>query len=175
MTMRLSLLTLFLLSTALLTAQVVTDSVNASYTAPLEHFERAFTPSAYDTELLLYRRSDTLRQNGRPLDQTTAALPETLQGFRIQLLATNIFDEANATRNELIAGFPELWIYLVFEAPTYKVRVGDFVNRAEAKPLLDRFMAQGYRKAWIVPDRIIRNQPPKPPVPFSFDSTGVRY
>lgn len=173
--MRIAYLSLFLLPCTLLTAQVVADSVNVPYNAPLEHFERVFTPSAYDTELFLYKKSDTLRQFGRPVDQTTAAPPETLQGFRIQLLATNNFDEANMTRNELIAGFPELWIYLVFEAPTYKIRVGDFVNRAEAKPLLDQFMAQGYRKSWIVPDRIIRNQPPKPPVPVSFDSTGIRY
>jgi hypothetical protein len=174
MIMRILLFILLLLPLSVLTAQTTEDTTEAPYSAPMERFERVFNPSAYDTELYLYKKSDTLRVNGRPLDQTTAAPPETLQGFRIQLLATNNFDEANTTRNELIAGFPDLWIYLVFEAPTYKIRVGDFVNRAEAKPLLDQFMAQGYRRSWIVPDRIIRNQPPKPPVPFMFDNTTVR-
>lgn len=153
-------------------AQSSPDTSAQTRKEPLEIFERSFKPSFYDTEVYLYKKSDSAKSFGRSIDQLTAAPPETLQGFRIQLLATNNFDEANTTRNVLTAAFPDLWIYLVFEAPTYKIRVGDFVNRAEAKPLLDQLQAQGYKKAWIVPDRIIRNQPPKPPVPVTFDSTS---
>lgn len=168
-----AILTLLILAAASAAAQNGTDSIPAPRTEPLLLFERSFKPSFYDTEVYLYKKEDTMRTYGRAIDQLTIAPPETLQGFRIQLLATNNFDEANDTRNMLTTTFPELWIYLVFEAPTYKIRVGDFVNRAEAKPLLDMFQMQGYRKAWIVPDRIIRNQPPKPPVPIGFDSTSV--
>lgn len=157
--------------TSLSIAQTAVDSAHLQ-PLPLRNVERLFTPSLYDTEFYLYQKGDTTRSKGRPLDRLTEAPPETLQGFRIQLLATNNFDEANTTRNLLTATFPDLWIYLVFEAPTYKLRVGDFVNRAETKPVLDQFMAQGYRKAWVVPDRIIRNQPPKPPVPPAIDSTA---
>ncbi len=139
----------------------------------LSTFERSFKPSFYDTEVYLYKRSDTARTYGRSIDRLNSAPPETLQGYRIQLLATNSFDEANITRNMLTTTYPDLWIYLMFEAPTYKVRVGDFVNRSEAKPMLDQFHGQGYSKAWIVPDRIIKNQPPKPPLPIPIDSTSV--
>lgn len=139
----------------------------------LNTFERSFKPSYYDTEVYLYKRTDSSRTSGRSIDQLTTAAPETLQGFRVQLLATNLFEEANATRNTVTQLFPDLWIYLVFEAPTYKIRAGDFSNRAEAKPLLDQFKAQGYRNAWIVPDKIIRNQLPKPPAPVPIDSTSV--
>lgn len=166
---RLRSLILLLVSAALLPAQQPVDTLTVLPTAPLEVFEKAFTPSLYDTEFYLYGKDDTGKVMGRAVHRMSAAPPETLQGYRIQLLATNGFDEANETRNLLTAEFPELWIYLVFEAPTYKIRVGDFVNRAEAKSLLDQFQAKGYRKAWIVPDRIIRNQPPKPPVPVPFD------
>lgn len=162
----------FLLATSLF-SQTEADTGNHPRGEQLEIFERSFKPSFYDTEVYLYKRNDTMKTSGRSIDLVTAAPPETLQGFRIQLLATNNFDDANTTRNALITAFPDVWIYLVFEAPTYKIRVGDFVNRAEAKPLLDQFQAQGYKKAWIVPDRIIRNQPPKPPLPVSFDSTSV--
>ncbi|MCK9409354.1 MAG: SPOR domain-containing protein [Bacteriovoracaceae bacterium] len=158
---------------SVVSAQSTLDSINQPRAEPLEIFERSFKPSFYDTEVYLYKKNDSTRTYGRSIDQLTAAPPETLQGFRIQLLATNNFDDANMTRNALTVSFPNLWMYLVFEAPTYKIRVGDFVNRAEAKPLLDQFQSQGYKKAWIVPDRIIRNQPPKPPVPVTFDSTRV--
>lgn len=139
----------------------------------LSTFERSFKPSFYDTEVYLFKRTDSSKSYGRSINYLTVAPPETLQGFRIQLLATNNFDEANATRSQLTTSYPDLWIYLVFEAPTYKIRVGDFVNRVEAKPLLDQFQGQGFRKAWIVPDRIIKNQLPKPPLPTPIDSTSV--
>ena len=139
----------------------------------LSTFERSFKPSFYDTEVYLYKKNDTSKTAGRSIDQLTSAPPETLQGFRVQLLATNNYDEANTTRNTLIQSFPEMWIYLIFESPTYKIRIGDFANRAEAKTLLDQFQSQGYKKAWIVPDQIIRNQLPKPPLPVPIDSTSL--
>ncbi len=139
----------------------------------LNTFERSFKPSFYDTEVYLYKKNDISKTAGRSIDQLTTAAPETLQGYRVQVLATNTFDEANTTRTALTLLFPELWIYLVFEAPTYKIRTGDFSNRAEAKFLQDRLKMQGYKNAWIVPDRIIRNQLPKPPLPVPIDSTSV--
>ena len=149
------------------------DSLHEPRKERLSTFERSFKPSFYDTEVYLYGKNDSGRTFGKAIDQITSALPETLQGFRIQILATNNFDEANTTRNTFSLTFPELWVYLVFEAPTYKIRVGDFSNRAEAKTLLEQFESQGFKTAWIVPDRIIRNQPPKPPLPAPIDSTSI--
>ncbi len=168
-------ITLFVLITGSLAAQTAfpPDSGYQPRKEYLNTFERSFKPSYYDTEVYLYKKDDSTKTAGRSIDQLTTAAPETLQGFRVQLLATNMFEEANAVRNSITQLFPELWIYLVFEAPTYKVRSGDFSNRAEAKSLLDQFKAQGYRNAWIVPDKIIRNQLPKPPMPIPIDSTSV--
>ena len=168
-------ITLFVLITGFLTAQTASppDSGYQPRKEYLNTFERSFKPSYYDTEVYLYKKDDSTRTAGRSIDQLTTAAPETLQGFRVQLLATNMFEEASAVRNSITQLFPELWIYLVFEAPTYKIRAGDFSNRAEAKSLLDQFKAQGYRNAWIVPDKIIRNQLPKPPMPIPIDSTSV--
>lgn len=140
----------------------------------LKTFERSFRPSFYDTEVYLYKKTDTTKSFGRLIDNVTAALPETLQGFRIQLIATTNYDEALSVKNEINKAYPDLWIYTVFEAPSYKVRVGDFTSRAEAKPMLDKFKSEGFKTAWIVPDKIIRNQLPKPPLPPPIDSTTVR-
>lgn len=140
----------------------------------LSTFERSFKPSFYDTEVYLYKKTDTAKTFGMAIDNPTSALPETLQGFRVQLIATSEYDQAITLRNELNLRYPDLWIYTVYESPMYKVRAGDFSNRYEAKTLLDKIQADGYRAAWIVPDKVIRNQPPKPPLPMQIDSTAVR-
>lgn len=139
----------------------------------LSTFERSFKPSFYDTEVYLYKKNDTTKTHGRAIDNLTSALPETLQGYRVQLIATDDYDKAFSLRNELNIKYPDLWIYTLYEAPMYKVRAGDFSNRAEAKVLLDQIQQEGYRGAWIVPDKVIKNQPPKPPLPAQIDSTAI--
>ena len=151
------------------------DSVAYQYHKEnLNTYERSFRPSFYDTEVYLYKKNDTTKSSGKPLDNVTVAQPETLQGFRIQLVATTNYDEALAARSELNKQYPDLWIYTVFEAPTYKIRAGDFTNRAEARPMLEKFRSEGFKTAWVVPDKIIRNQTAKPPLPPPIDSTSVR-
>jgi len=138
-------------------------------------YERSFKPSFYDTEVYLYKKDDTAKVIGRSIDELTTAAPETLQGFRVQILATNVYDEALTVRNDIITRYPDLWVYTVYEVPAYKIRIGDFVNRAEATAILNKFKGEGFRTAWIVPDRIIKNQPPKPPIPEPIDSTSTIY
>ena len=140
----------------------------------LSTFERSFKPSFYDTEVYLYKKNDTTKTFGMAIDNPASAMPETLQGFRVQLIATTEYDQAITLRNELNLRYPDLWIYTVYESPMYKVRAGDFSNRYEAKTLLDKIQADGYRAAWIVPDKVIKNQPPKPPLPSQIDSTAVQ-
>jgi hypothetical protein len=137
----------------------------------LSTFERSFKPSFYDTEVYLYKKDDSAKVVGRSIDELTTAPPETLQGFRVQILATNVYDEALTVRNDIITRYPDLWVYTIYEVPAYKIRIGDFVNRAEATAILNLFKGEGFRSAWIVPDRIIKNQPPKPPLPEPIDST----
>jgi hypothetical protein len=49
-------------------------------------------------------------------------------------------------------------VYLLFDAPVYKVRVGDFVSRYEAGQKLPDIVELGYRDAWIVPDKIVQRK-----------------
>ncbi|MDE3057215.1 MAG: SPOR domain-containing protein [Bacteroidota bacterium] len=144
-------------------------------------FEKSFKPSAYDTDVPLKTKNggDTSRgiappqvsippQGGFQPDTSKGSLgfaiaqPETVQGYRVQVVATNSFDEAMSARNLLNSALPDLWVYMVYDAPTYKVRVGNFLNRADANLSLDSLVAMGYKEAWIVPDKIIKNPPPKP-------------
>lgn len=140
----------------------------------LSTFERSFKPSYYDTEVYLFKKTDTAKTAGISLDQSYA-LPETTRGYRVQLFSSNLFDEATAFKNNVNTLFPELWVYMVYETPSYKIRVGDFTNRTAANNLAQELAKKGLRDGWVVPDTIIKNQQPKPPTPIPIDSTSTHH
>ncbi len=140
----------------------------------LSTFERSFKPSNYDADIMLFKKNDTARVQGTSIEYFTTVAPETVQGFRVQILATQNYEEISSVKNFLNSTFPELSMYMVFESPTYKIRVGDYANRYEAKQLLDTLFEKGYKDAWIVPDKIIKNIPPKMPAPVPIDSTSIK-
>ncbi len=83
---------------------------------------------------------------------------EYLQGFRIQIFATANIDEANAmktTASQIITGDS---LYVVFDPPVYKVRMGDFMSRLEASRKLSTLLDRGFPDAWVVNDQIIRRK-----------------
>ncbi len=76
-----------------------------------------------------------------------------INGYRIQLLATTSAAEADSFETE-IRKFIQDKIYIIFEAPNYKVRMGNFLHRSNAQRSLDEIHAIGYRQAWVVRTRI---------------------
>jgi hypothetical protein len=59
--------------------------------------------------------------------------------------------------------FPEEWFYVVYDAPTYKVRAGNFLERYEADRFGKLLAEKGYRDAWVVPEKVYKDAPPRPP------------
>ncbi len=74
-------------------------------------------------------------------------------GFRVQVLSTQIGEEAEEMRLKLISQINHS-VQVIFDAPNYKVRVGAFQDRKDAQRLLDQLDFLGYRKAWIIRARI---------------------
>ena len=149
------------------------DSTQPVRKEKLSTFEKSFKPSEYDTDIeLLHKKENQARPIvDVPVETFTVAEPETVQGFRIQVIASNNYDEAFAVRNTLNIDLPAQWVYMVYDAPTYKVRVGDYTNRADANLAVDGFIEKGYKGAWVVPDRVVKNPTPKPAVLAPTDST----
>jgi hypothetical protein len=81
---------------------------------------------------------------------------EVVQGYRIQIFSSSNVDETTLMKNLAVEKFVGDSIYVVYDAPVYKVRIGDFINRYEANQRLPEFVEKGYRDAWIVPDRIVQ-------------------
>jgi len=129
----------------------------------LGKYEKTFDPSEYNPDVESVKVEE--RQVHDAMDIANAAevaLPETIPGFRIQVLFTPEIHEATQIRDSLDVSVPEEWTYVVFDTPYYKVRIGNFIERYEAQALLRRIISMGYSEAWIVPDNIIKNPPPKP-------------
>ena len=76
-----------------------------------------------------------------------------IEGFRVQVLATRTRENADQLRQILAEGYAEE-IYIVFEAPNYKVRMGNFIDRRQAESLRQTLVKSGYLSAWIIRTRI---------------------
>jgi hypothetical protein len=134
--------------------------------APLSEYEATLNPADYDQEVDTVQKQQTEEHLAQPLDlprDTTSMVEQVLQGFRIQIFASSSIDEATAAKAAAAEKFTADSIYIVFDAPVYKVRAGDFVTRYEANQHLTEFNERGYRDAWVVPDRIVRRSPAKTP------------
>ena len=127
----------------------------------LKH-EATFDPVRYDPDLArVGDAGSSSRLESRQVVLT--ALPETTSGFRVQVLFTQDIDQATQLRDTLDSILPDQWVYLVYDAPYYKVRVGNHEERTTATQLAKRLSSFGFKDAWVVPDNILLNIPPKPP------------
>jgi len=75
-----------------------------------------------------------------------------LQGYRIQIFSGEP-DEISDIKFDFLDLFPDYGVYDVYEAPLWKVRVGDFVNRRQAEQFLNT-LRQSYPNAFIVPAEV---------------------
>lgn len=79
-----------------------------------------------------------------------------MPGYRIQIFMDS-GNEALSKAEEVKETFNEKYkdnnAYLIFVAPYYRVRVGDFRTRLEAEKFLQRII-RNYPNAWVIKDEI---------------------
>lgn len=75
-------------------------------------------------------------------------------GYRIQALTTDDFDEADSLKLVLYQQLRTHSIYIIFDPPYYKLRVGDFSDINSANDLQFRMRQIGYRNTSITPDTV---------------------
>ena len=75
------------------------------------------------------------------------------EGFRVQILATRYFEYADSLAISISNQITDS-VYVEFEVPNYKVRVGDFIHRDSAESLQQELLYMGYKSAWILRSRI---------------------
>ena len=75
------------------------------------------------------------------------------EGYRVQVLATRYIERADSLA-VIMKNTINDSVYVDFEAPNYKVRVGDFIDRASAESLQQDLVQMGYNSAWVLRTRI---------------------
>jgi PBP1b-binding outer membrane lipoprotein LpoB len=160
---------IFIVLTALLLAACASskktvdedDSVQPSSSMHDESFDPL---SLNDNDVVIQKKvvEETVETN-----QTVSETPETtnvpvkiemieVDGFRVQILATNNIESATMVQQTAASQFRALEhkSYLVFESSRYKVRIGDVTTRDEAEEIRDLAKDYGYKGSFIVPSKV---------------------
>jgi hypothetical protein len=78
---------------------------------------------------------------------------QTIDGYRIQLFSGSERNNANALRSKFKTEYPNEEVYLIYQQPYFKLRVGDFRNLIEAQEMYLQ-LQKSYEQLLIVPDKI---------------------
>lgn len=132
------------------------SSTKTSREVDVREYEKDFDPEKYNRkETLEVKKTEPVQEAGFSKSRNSRDKFEKIPGYRVQILSTNNVDEATSKKEELQTMLDSLKVYLVYDAPYYKIRVGDCTNREEAAILRDQLRENGLAEAWIVPDQII--------------------
>jgi hypothetical protein len=79
-----------------------------------------------------------------------------MEGYRVEIFFSSELDALEQAKNkkvEFLSKYPDYAVHIKFEAPNFKVRVGDYRTKNDALKLLKK-IEKNYPMAFIVPDKI---------------------
>ena len=100
------------------------------------------------------------------------AANKTMSGYRVQIfmeIGNDAISHAEAMKHSFMKAFPELPVYLTYEQPYYRLRVGDFRNRVEAEKYM-RLIKPKFNLAFVTADII---NPPAKLTPIELEDDCV--
>ena len=83
---------------------------------------------------------------------TTRNSRRSAPGYRIQVISTNDRTKAMAAKTKIYQRFPELKAYLMYQAPFFKLKVGNFTEREEAESYLQDILQLFPTGVYVVRD-----------------------
>jgi len=87
-------------------------------------------------------------------DETTKDSRRNLPGFRILVITSNDRSKVFNAKAEVYQDYPELQPYIMYQAPNYKLKVGNFKTQEEAQVYLDKLIKIYTTGIYIVHDVI---------------------
>ena len=101
-------------------------------------------------------KSDVRLDSLITLQQTYLSKNEKIEGWRVQIFfegGNDSHQKALSKKSSFVANHQGIPVYLIFNAPYYKVRVGDFRKRNDAELFLESIKGS-YPNAFIVKEEI---------------------
>jgi hypothetical protein len=126
-------------------------------------YDESFDPlSLEDDDISIARpsKTETEIKASSPITDSNELPFQEINGYRIQILATDNIETASLVEQEATDRFARGGhkVYLIFEAPLYKIRVGDCRERLAAEELRDSAKQYGYQGAFIVKSKVIPSE-----------------
>ncbi len=140
---KLILFSLLVSMSAVAHAQLVTDTIN----------NNVFVVKDSRIDLLAKKKAE--------INKKAADAKKPTKGYRIQVLNTTDRTQALAAKSKLLAQYPDHKTYLMYTAPYFKIRFGNFVERAEADELKKELAKMFPTGVFIIPSDIEYKAPPE--------------
>jgi len=122
---------------------------------------KKFDFAPYSTVPGYYSDSKNASENERKIwysydsSDTSAKGLAKVNGYRVQILSTDSFDEADNLKLDIHTRLHSTPVYVFFESPYYKVRVGDLIESNHAYDLSDKLKQLGYKNTLVVQDSVL--------------------
>ena len=87
-------------------------------------------------------------------EETSREARRVGKGYRLLVLNTNSREEAAAAKTKVYTYFPELKSYLLYQAPYFKLKVGNFKERKEAEDYQEKLQKHFPKGVFIMNDII---------------------
>lgn len=129
-------------------------------------YDESFDPLTLDDDDIEIGReeSDTHGdQQGDASDNTQDTekiVMHKVEGFRVQILATQGIEAATLQQQRAVDRFSDknYKVYLIYEAPLYRLRIGDATSRKDAENIRDIAKQRGYDEAFIVRSKVMARE-----------------
>jgi hypothetical protein len=95
-----------------------------------------------------------IRKQGEINETARKTNARITHGFRIMVANTNKREEAIAAKTKVYTYFPELKAYLIYQAPFFKLKAGNFKTREEAERYQKTLSVYFPKGVFIVNDMI---------------------
>jgi len=101
-------------------------------------------------------RVDILTEKQIAINKVTSRMAGNglFKGYRLQVLNTRNRDDAFKTKASLLENFPDEKTYILYQSPYFKVRIGNFANRADAENFKKQLSSYLTQPAYVVDDLI---------------------
>ncbi len=105
-------------------------------------------------------RIDLLLKKKAEINKKASDAKRPTKGYRIQVLNTTDRTQALAAKSKLLAQYPEHKTYLMYQAPYFKIRIGNFVDRGDAGDLKKELAKLFPTGVFVIPSEIEYKAPP---------------
>lgn len=120
----------------------------------------AQTETVSSVELVKDSRIDVLAKKQSQINKVASYKTSRggFKGYRIMVINTNNREAYNATRTTLLRNYPEHKIYTSYQAPYFKIKLGDFLKKEDAEKL-KKELSRSFKHGLFVMQDVVKLKP----------------